>query len=351
MQSPGNKFLAGEIGLCELLGMLLDIAAETSDFKLTGTALETLCDFVSGSCLNQERAGQCGICELVSELVGVGNGMDIDEKGLWCIAYLCRSGLEISTTNEGNAVRFGEKKMSVYIMNALKLHSKVDTVLQAGLTALGNMCCIESLTISIGSNNGCLFVTTLVQQNLATLSVAEAGIAAIDSMLVGNNINVLMELKICQLLMSFLRQYPEDRKITMDVCSCIRKISKHNPSSSVVFGQCGASMLLVASARRFEDDSVVIMRVLNAMNHISSQNSSNKLELGAVGVCELIIKLLKLYSTNNMVITAAAALTRTLTDKCPENLERMKLIGGLQLISTVTANSEGLWSTARGQLE
>ena len=69
-----------------------------------------------------------------------------------------------------------------------------------------------------------------------------------------------------------------------------------------------------------------------------------KVEFGLAGACETLVHVTKTYSSNYYVHQAASFTIRELATECPENIERINLLGGLALVER--KRDKQLWESA-----
>ena len=341
-----NKYTFGKLGACEVLWKALQFAVDFEDIKLIQAALMTSAELVRDSCANQGHFSGTEICNVVSEVVGAENGIMVDENALWCIAYLCRCSEDVSTLHEQNACKFGENGVLGSIVTVLQEHGDHAGVIMAGLTALRNLSGYQRNIGRIGVFGCCQLTCTLLRERLHDASICRIGCDAISCFAVGKNIQDLLDCDVGELLILILRRHADQIPVLTSVCDCIICISPHS-QGEFVFERSVCS-LLAEGCRQHSQNALTAEKICTATKSLCDENERYKLEFGNVGMCEVIVRILKVHAPNSPAVTSAVVALNSLMRDCHENEEKIRLVGGLSLLST-SSRTLGLWTVAMDQ--
>jgi hypothetical protein len=326
-QDSENKILLGMSGACGIVTKLMRLSVETGDIKLTEETLLTIASLVQGSCLNQETAGKAGACEVISELIGAENGVGIDEKALWCVTYLCRSGFDANTTNDQNISAFTMNGVVESIFLDLEVYSQEPTLVIAASWALRNLCSLQSNALHVLTSGRFEVLLKILSTQLSNQPICEAVCYALSTILITEWNAPLARTGICELLTQLLHRHLTIPSIVDRCCSCIANLASHGTEYRHRFSVANVCSLLIRALKLHKEFNAVVEEACGAVWNMCLDSSENRIKFGLEGGCELIVEVLCLHEGDLYVKEAAVGAIRSLVVENIENLRRVESCG------------------------
>eukprot|EP00602_Paraphysomonas_sp_CaronLab_P002478 CAMPEP_0185037608 /NCGR_PEP_ID=MMETSP1103-20130426/32295_1 /TAXON_ID=36769 /ORGANISM="Paraphysomonas bandaiensis, Strain Caron Lab Isolate" /LENGTH=286 /DNA_ID=CAMNT_0027575673 /DNA_START=1732 /DNA_END=2592 /DNA_ORIENTATION=- len=286
---------------------------------------------------------------MIAELVGAGNGEEIDEHALWCIAYLCQASDDISTSNELNATKFGENGSIQSIVIAVQDNFENSRVVIAGFTALRNLC---SVSVNVGRMTffGCCdLVCATIRRHLHNIPVCRVACQALTMFCSTDNVRTLLACDVVNLLTDMLVRHSSIKEILTHTCHCISRIVSNDLSHSSNFSMDICS-IVISSFQLFADDTDVVLKACDVVCALSGHSHEYKVCFGSSGMIEALVQVTEQHRRNVIVMEAISRALATLSDRCIENNERIKVTGGQDLLWS-TSQISRTWVSATDQLE
>jgi hypothetical protein len=326
-QDSENKILVGMSGGCSVVTKLLRFSVESGDLKLTEEVLLTIASLVQGSCLNQETTGKAGACEMISELIGADNGVLIDEKALWCVTYLCRSGFDSNTTNDKNISIFSMNGVVESIFLDLELYSQETSLVIAASWALRNLCSLQSNALQVLNSGRFEMLLKILSSQLSNQPICEAVCYALSTILIIDWNVPLARTGICELLTQLLHRHLSTPSIVDRCCSCIANLASHGTEYRHRFSVANVCSLLVRAMKLHKEFNAVVEEACGAVWNMCLDSPENRIKFGLEGGCELIVELLRQHQSDVYVKEAAVGAIRSLVVGNIENLRRVESCG------------------------
>lgn len=343
---PTIRLILGNCGGCDIVPKLLRFAVDVEDLPLVKQALVTLSALVQSSCINQEAIGRAGVCDYVVELIGADNGSEIDEKALICLAYLSRCGDSRDTLCEYNSQRLSSNGAVQSVIASLQEHSSSDDLVAAALNAVACMCCSEIIALQMGVLGAVPVIVAVAKERTYDATISRYACQSFEALSVGKNVGLLLQLDICEYLVTVLRRHLDDVALFQAVCNCILHLVKGNSKLArlqlLEEGVCG---VLVGEIRRHMAHVLLVPTACKALHALCKDTLPMKAEFGSAGACETMVHVAKTYSSNYYVHEAAMCTLRELAVNCFENMERINVLGGLAVLEAGKGN-KSLWQSA-----
>lgn len=343
-QDTRNKLILGECGACNIIAKVLDLAVENGDIKLLEESLLTVVALVSGSSKNQQAAGRAGICQLVCQSLSTDYGYSIDEKAMWSVVYLCRSGAECSTTSEENVATLVECKVLDAIDEFLNMYIANIDVLLPTCWAIRNICFIHSNAVRVINSDGILKICSALQRHVQTSGLCEAACYALSSVLAVDHHGSLESTGICEIIVNVLRRHMNSQEIVGRCCSVIANLSSSGPWYRHRLGNEGVCVILVRSLKIHMRVGGVVEEACGAIWNMSMESDDNRSRFGQEGACEAVIDAVKIHSNNVYVHDAGLGCLHALIAENDYNLKRVQacgvdILGGKGAIFTNKSNT------------
>ena len=326
-QDASNRLLLGDCGVCNIVSKVLDLAVENGDVKLLEEVLLTMISLIHGSSANQEAAGRAGICQLIVQIVNGGYGSTIDEKCLWCAAYLCRSGPEGNTTNEENTQVLVNGGLFDDIATCLNEYVDNVNIILPACWALRNACFIETNAAYVLRSSIFGKICSIVQRHVLVLGVCEAACYAISTILsVDQNISV-ESLGICELVVQVFRRHMNSPSVANRCCSIIANLSSQGYSNRQRLFNEGVCGVVVRALKIHIRLGTVVEEACGAVWNMSMESMESRESFGYEGACEIIVDAIRIHHSNVYVKEAGIGALKALVVDNDYNMKRVQACG------------------------
>jgi hypothetical protein len=290
-------------------------------------SLLTAVALVSGSSANQQAAGRAGMCQLVCRVINSGDGPSVDEKAMWCVVYLCRSGVECSTTNEENISALVEQGILDDIGAFLNKYNTHTEIMIPACWAMRNICFIHANAVHVINSAGIPQLCSLLQRHVQEVGVCEAACHALSSVVAVDHHGSLESTGICELIVNVLRRHMNAPTIVGRCCSVIANLSSNGQWYRHRLGNEGVCPIIVRSLKIHIRVGAVAEEACGAIWNMSMESDENRARFGQEGACEAIIDAIKIHGGNVYVRDAGMGSLHALIAENDYNLKRVQACG------------------------
>ncbi|CAM9780479.1 unnamed protein product [Chrysoparadoxa australica] len=260
----------------------------------------------------------------------------VQELGLSCIALLSR-------LDDGTLALFSTKHSCSAIVLALENYCHDLHIMVAACWAMGNLCSswpqAQKHLPEVGAVE---ILKDCLQRFTHSAAAVAAGAWAIHSMCQNPaNKDALGGEGMGELMVSALREFPNEREVVYHCIWCLSALSANNDENTARLGNAGACPLVLKAMKQYEKDEDIQYRCLGLMRYMCLKSNDSRREVLNADGAEMTLAAMTRFNSNIEIITKACSVIEAVCLAGGEAQLRFGSAGGCKAVNTVMEKHHG----------